>query len=200
MPTSRAGADTPDAGNAGDSARDGKRHIQAEALAELRAAFGERAIRADEPLARHGTFGVGGPAEVWATIAREEDLARLVTLAAAQGWPLMLVGNGTNVLYADAGAHGIVVRMADALWRLEPTDFTGASGQPLTRLIAGAGVSLPRLVNDLAERGLSGLEWGAGVPGTVGGGVVSNAGAHGACIGDTLESVRLLTAPPQPGA
>ena len=183
----------------GESGRRDGRQIQAAELAILRAELGERAIRADEPLARHGTFGVGGPAEVWVTIAREEDLARLVTLAAAQGWPLMLVGNGTNILYADAGARGVVARMADAFWRLEATDRADANGQPLTRLIAGAGVSLPRLVNDLAERGLSGLEWGAGVPGTVGGGVVSNAGAHGACIGDTLESVRLLTPPAQPG-
>jgi UDP-N-acetylmuramate dehydrogenase len=194
MPMSSAG------GTSGKHEESDGRPIQGEALAELRALFGERAIRADESLARHGTFGVGGPAEVWANVAREEDLARLVTLAVAHGWPLMLVGNGTNVLYADAGARGVVARMADAVWRLEATDLADANGQPLTRLIAGAGASLPRLVNDLAARGLSGLEWGAGVPGTVGGGVVSNAGAHGACVGDTLESVRLLTAPPQPGA
>ncbi len=168
-------------------------------LGELHATFGERAIRANEPLARHGTFGVGGPVDAWITVAREEDLARLVTLAARHRWPLMLVGNGTNVLYADAGGCGIGARMADAIWRLEETDQTDEEGHPLTRLIAGAGVSLPKLVNDLAERGLAGLEWGAGVPGTVGGGVISNAGAHGMCIGDTLESVRVLTAPATPG-
>ncbi|HLY31483.1 MAG TPA: UDP-N-acetylmuramate dehydrogenase [Ktedonobacterales bacterium] len=175
-----------------------EKYEKQEMLRELRATFGERVVRAGEPLARHGTFGVGGPADAWITVAREDDLAKLVTLAAQHGWPLMLVGNGTNVLYADAGAKGIVARMADAIWRLEPTDLTDAAGQPLTRLIAGAGVSLPKLVNDLAERGLSGLEWGAGVPGTIGGGVISNAGAHGACIGDTLAGVRVLTAPASP--
>ena len=163
------------------------------ARAQARDLFGERA-RINEPLARHGTFGVGGPAGMWITVASEAELTQLVTLAHTHDCPLMLVGNGTNVLYADAGARGIVARMADADWRIEPLEDGGA------RLTAGAGVSLPKLINDLATRGYAGLEWGAGVPGTVGGAVVSNAGAHGACTADTLESVRVLFAPQQPGA
>ncbi len=154
-------------------------------IATLRGRFGGR-VRPDEPLARHGTFGVGGPAEAWISVATEDDLAALVELAHGQGWPLMLVGNGTNVLYADAGARGIVARMAIEGWRIEPVDAARA------RLVAGGGVSLPKLVNDLAVAGLAGLEWGAGVPGTIGGAVVSNAGAHGACVADTLESARVL--------
>src|SRR5579863_690343 len=106
----------------GESGRRDGRHIQAAALATLRAELGERAIREDEPLARHGTFGVGGPAEVWVSIAREDELVGLVERARAHGWPLMLVGNGTNALYADAGARGIVARMALAEWRLEELD------------------------------------------------------------------------------
>jgi UDP-N-acetylmuramate dehydrogenase len=154
-------------------------------IEELQQAFG-RAVRANEPLARHGTFAVGGPAEAWVTIQREDDLLRLVGLAQARGWPLMLVGNGTNVLYADAGARGIVARMALTAWSLQAVDSEHSL------LTAGAGVSLPKLVNDLAERGLTGLEWGAGVPGTIGGAVVSNAGAHGACTADTLQTARIL--------
>lgn len=152
---------------------------------ELRAHFGA-SVRVDEPLARHGTFGVGGPADAWITITREEQLLQLSALAAERGWPLMLVGNGTNVLYADAGARGIVARMAIEGWQIADLDGERA------RLTASGGVSLPRLINNLATRGLSGLEWGAGVPGTIGGAVVSNAGAHGACVGDTLESARVL--------
>jgi len=170
--------------------------------ARLHDLFGAR-VRLDEPLARHGTFGVGGPAEVWITVVSEAELMQLVSLAHTQGCPLMLVGNGTNVLYADAGARGIVARMADADWRIEPLDDGGAGDTgdaQQVRLMAGAGVSLPKLVNDLAARGLTGLEWGAGVPGTVGGAVVSNAGAHGACTADSLESVRVLFAPQEPGA
>lgn len=148
-------------------------------------AFGERA-RPNEPLARHTTFGVGGPADVFVTVTSDAALLELVELARAHEWPLMLVGNGTNALFSDAGARGIVIRMAIDGWAVEPADGDHV------RLVAGAGVNLPKLVNDLADRGLAGLEWGAGVPGTVGGAVVSNAGAHGQCVADNLESVQVL--------
>ena len=159
-------------------------------LDTLRHHFGAR-VRANEPLARHGTFGVGGPADAWVAIEHEDELATLVTLAQTHRWPLMIVGNGTNVLYADAGARGIVARIAMTDWRLEPGPD---EAHPL--LVAGAGVSLPKLVNELAEQGLAGLEWGAGVPGTIGGAVVSNAGAHGACVADTLSAARVFFAAP----
>lgn len=154
-------------------------------IAELRARF-DKQVRAPEPLARHSTFGVGGPADAWVAIEREADLVSLAELVVAHGWPLMLVGNGTNVLYADAGMRGIVAKMALDAWQVADLDAERVL------LTAGAGVSLPRLVNDLAARGLAGLEWGAGVPGTIGGAIVSNAGAHGACTADTLRTARVL--------
>jgi UDP-N-acetylmuramate dehydrogenase len=144
-------------------------------------------LRIQESLARHGTFAVGGPAEVWINIQQEAELSKLVTAARDRQWPLMLVGNGTNILYADAGARGIVARMIMSDWSLEEVD------ENCCRLTAGAGISLPRLVNELAKRGWAGLEWGAGVPGTIGGAIVSNAGAHGACTADTLQSVTVLS-------
>jgi len=156
-------------------------------LSVLRAAFGAR-VRANEPLARHSTFGVGGPAGAWITITGEADLPRLVRLAQKHTWPLLLIGNGTNALFSDAGARGVVDRMNIEEWHLDAEDERSAL------LVAGAGVSLPKLVNDLAARGLAGLEWGAGVPGTIGGAVVSNAGAHGACVADTIQSARVLFA------
>jgi UDP-N-acetylmuramate dehydrogenase len=161
--------------------------------AELRARFGAL-VRAPEPLARHSTFGVGGPADAWVVVEQEAQLLELVELATARGWPLMLVGNGTNVLYADAGMRGVVAQMALEAWQLGELD------PEHTLLTAGAGVSLPRLVNDLAARGLSGLEWGAGVPGTIGGAIVSNAGAHGASIADTLRTARVLFADETPAS
>ncbi len=161
-------------------------------IAELRAHFGNR-VRLDESLARHGTFGVGGPAEAWVSVEREEELLRLVEQAAAHAWPLMLVGNGTNVLFSDQGARGVVARLSLTDWRLEEID------SERVRLVAGGGVNLPKLINELAERGLAGLEWGAGVPGTIGGGIVSNAGAHGVCIADTLVAARVLFSPQRPG-
>jgi UDP-N-acetylmuramate dehydrogenase len=163
-------------------------------VAELRAQFGPL-VRAPEPLARHTTFAVGGDADAWVTFAREEQAVALVELAAMRGWPLMLAGNGTNVLYADAGVRGIVAQMALAEWRLDPLDETDETDEPgvaRTLLTAGAGVNLPALVNALAARGLAGLEWAAGVPGTIGGAIVSNAGAHGASTSDTLRTARVL--------
>ncbi|HEY7091940.1 MAG TPA: UDP-N-acetylmuramate dehydrogenase [Ktedonobacterales bacterium] len=161
-------------------------------LDELRAIFGAR-LHPDEPLSRHGTFGVGGPADAWVSVAREEELVALVNLASERGWPLMLVGNGTNALFSDAGARGVVARMQIDTSTLEEL----LDGR--VRLTTGGGVNLPKLINDLAGKGLAGLEWGAGVPGTIGGGIVSNAGAHGACIADTLESARVLVVPSTPG-
>lgn len=169
------------------SAMHNTEHDANEMLPTLRDDFGVR-VRANEPLARHGTFGVGGPADAWITVASEADLLRLVRIAQEHAWPLLLIGNGTNALFADAGARGIVARMDIEEWRIE------AEGEDSALLVAGAGVNLPKLVNDLAARGLAGLEWGAGVPGTIGGAVVSNAGAHGACVADTIQSARVLFA------
>ena len=162
-------------------------------VADLRAQFGTL-VRAPEPLARHTTFAVGGDANAWVTLTQEDQVVALVELAAARGWPLMLAGNGTNVLYADAGVRGIVAQMALGDWRLDPLDDPDEPDGARTLLTAGAGVNLPALVNALAARGLAGLEWAAGVPGTIGGAIVSNAGAHGASTADTLRTARVLFA------
>jgi UDP-N-acetylmuramate dehydrogenase len=154
---------------------------------ELRARFGER-VRRDELLARHCTFGVGGPADVWVSLETQESLIELVTLSAQRRWPLLLVGNGTNILYADAGVRGIVARIALTGYTLEECEKDKA------RLIAGAGVSWPRLLNELAPLGWGGLEFGPGIPGTLGGGVVSNAGAHGGELGQVLQWVEVVDA------
>lgn len=147
-------------------------------------------VRRNEPLARHGTFGVGGPADVWVTLETSEELLDLVSRCMANEWPLLLVGNGTNVLYADAGARGIVARIALNEYTIEERDDGGAL------LNAGAGVSWPRLLNELAALGWGGLEFGPGIPGTLGGGVISNAGAHFGNLGEVLEWVDVVDARP----
>src|SRR2546423_15590210 len=76
---------------------------------ELHEHFRER-VRRNEPLARHGTFGVGGPADVWVSLDTQEALIGLVTLCTECRWPLLITGNGTNVLYADEGVRGVVAR------------------------------------------------------------------------------------------
>ena len=157
------------------------------AYTELRALLGERARRS-EPLARHCTFGVGGPADIWVSLATRKDLIGVVTLCAERRWPLLVTGNGTNVLYADAGVRGVVARVALNSYSIEEQDNDTAL------LIAGAGVSWPRLLNELAALGWSGLEFGPGIPGTLGGGVISNAGAHGSDLGEVLAWVEVLDA------
>ncbi len=146
-------------------------------------------LKLEEPLAKHGTFAVGGPAEVWFAAATEPELLGIIRMAQDYERPLLFAGNGTNVLYADAGAKGAVVRVSPEQWYLTEVDRKAGTAQ----LVIGAGVSLPKLVNDLANMGWAGLEWGAGVPGTIGGGVVSNAGCHGMCIGDSILSARVLS-------
>ncbi|GAC1429835.1 MAG: UDP-N-acetylmuramate dehydrogenase [Ktedonobacteraceae bacterium] len=149
--------------------------------------LGER-VRRNEPLARHCTFGVGGPADIWVSLATREDLLGVVTLCAERRWPLLITGNGTNVLYADAGVRGVVARVALNSYSIEE------QGNDTALLVAGAGVSWPRLLNELATLGWGGLEFGPGIPGTLGGGVISNAGAHGSDLGEVLTWVEVLNA------
>lgn len=154
---------------------------------ELFARFGSR-VRRNEPLARHCTFGVGGPADVWVSVDTPDDLVGLVTLCAEQRWPLLITGNGTNVLYADAGVRGVVARVAINTYSIEER------GPDSAFLTVGAGISWPRIINELTPMGWGGLEFGPGIPGTLGGGVVSNAGVHGHDLGQVLEWVDIVDA------
>ena len=147
-------------------------------------------VRRDELLSRHGTFGVGGPADVWVTLETPEEVLDLVSRCMANSWPLLLLGNGTNVLYADAGARGVVARLALNVYTIED------HGDGTALLRAGAGVSWPKLLNELAVLGWGGLEFGPGIPGTLGGGVISNAGAHFGNLGEILEWVDVVDARP----
>ncbi|MBA2286620.1 MAG: UDP-N-acetylmuramate dehydrogenase [Ktedonobacteraceae bacterium] len=153
--------------------------------AELRPHFHER-IRIHEPLARHCTFGVGGPADIWLSLDSREELAAIVRMCAEYHWPLLLIGNGTNVLFADAGVRGIVARNVLTHYSIED------HGDGTALMVADAGVSWPRLLNELAVQGWGGLEFGPGIPGTLGGGVVSNAGAHNSDLGQVLAWIEVL--------
>jgi UDP-N-acetylmuramate dehydrogenase len=152
---------------------------------DLQAHFRKR-VRRDEPLAKHCTFGVGGPADVWVSLDSRGELMELVRMCAERRWPLLLVGNGTNTLYADAGVRGIVARIAMDGYSIEDR------GDGTALLSAEAGVSWPRLLNELSPLGWGGLEFGPGIPGTLGGGVVSNAGAHNSNMGEVLEWIEIL--------
>src|SRR2546428_3897101 len=157
------------------------------AYSELHPYFQER-VRRNEPLARHSAFEVGGPADMWVSLESREELLSLVRLCAEGHYPLLIAGNGTNVLYADVGVRGIVARIALSTYHIED------HGDGTARLLADAGVSWPRLMHELAPLGWGGLEFGVGIPGTLGGGVISNAGAHNSELGRVLEWIEILDA------
>ncbi len=139
-----------------------------------------RDVRCHEPLRRHTTFRIGGPADVLVIPRTGEELRRVVAWLYERGEPFVVLGRGSNVLVSDRGVRGVVVKVAGALDRVR---WDG------TRLVAEAGAGLPRLSFRAARRGLAGLEFAAGIPGSVGGGVVMNAGAHGHSLAEVVRTV-----------
>jgi len=142
------------------------------------------AILADEPLSRHTTWRIGGPARWFCRVLTEEGLARVLAAARAERAPLALLGLGSNVLAADEGFPGFVVRLEGDFLRVvvEGAIVTAGGGAPLGGVCAAA-----------ARAGLSGLEPISGIPSSMGGAVRINAGAYGGEIFDVLESVRLVS-------
>ena len=126
-------------------------------------------ILAEEPLAPYTTWRIGGPAEILATPKDRSDVLVAAGFARERGIPWRVLGNGSNLLVVDAGVRGIVLRLRRAL------DEAAVVG---TTIRAGAGASFPALANLAARHGLSGLEFAAGIPGTLGGALVMNAGWH----------------------
>jgi len=147
----------------------------------------ETLVRRDEPLADKTTLGVGGAARFYAEPANEEDLSRLVVAAKAVGVPVFCLGRGSNLIVADSGYPGLVVRLAHSHWRELTLESPGL-------VYAGAGVRLKELCGFASRHGLAGLEFLEGIPGSVGGSLRMNAGAMGGWIFDVIEQVAYLTA------
>ena len=140
-----------------------------------------------EPLAAHTTFRIGGPAAFWCV---PHDVAQLrATLACCKAHAVRyyLLGNGSNTLFADEGFDGVVVDLRE----LAPP-VTVATQRDKVALTAGAGMTLGRLCAEAQQRGLTGLEFACGIPGTVGGAVYMNAGAYGGELKDVLTEVTFL--------
>jgi len=143
------------------------------------------AVRPLVPLAGFTSYRVGGPAEWFVSPRTLDDLRACFAWAAAAGLPVTLLGLGSNLLVSDRGLPGLVI----CTRRLRQTQFDEATG----RLTAAAGEPIARLAWKAADRGWAGLEWAVGIPGTVGGAVAMNAGAHQACTADILVNAQLLT-------
>lgn len=147
-------------------------------------------IRADEPLARYTSFHVGGPADWFYRADRVDELCRALAVARRLELPVHVLGGGSNVLVSDTGVRGLVI-----LNRAREYTLTEAADGELT-LVASSGAALPLLAGQLARKGAAGLEWAVGVPGTVGGAVVQNAGAWGSEIKDSLLWIEVMNRQP----
>ena len=133
-------------------------------------AFPAEALQRDCPMAACTTLRLGGPADLLAEPATEEELLRMLALAGERSVPVTVIGRGSNLLVRDGGIRGLVIRIGRRMKGIE-TDGTS--------LMAMAGTTLTELAHHAAVSGLAGLAFASGIPGTVGGGVLMNAGAYG---------------------
>ena len=150
----------------------------------LRGAGFRGELAAESPLAPLTTWRIGGPAQLLASPVDLDDLVCAVSWANGASVPWRVLGNGSNLLVRDAGVRGLVLRIRKTLDRVT---FTGST------VAAGAGASMPAVANAAAAQGLAGIEFGAGIPGSVGGALVMNAGWHEFEIGNVVAAVGALT-------
>lgn len=141
-------------------------------------------LRFYEPMAKHTSFKIGGPAEVMAFPKNSTELAEILKQSAFLDRKAAIIGAGTNILAPDEGIQGIVICLKDCLGGMEQLDQT--------HVCVSAGVTMARAAVFAAERNLGGLEFAHGIPGTVGGGIYMNAGAYGGEIKDVCERVSVM--------
>jgi len=157
---------------------------------ELTSIKGE--IRKNEPMSRHTSYAIGGPADLFAVPADREDLATLLREIKEKELKHFVLGGGTNLLVRDGGFRGIVIslqRMQAIKIEREYRSIGGA----FTIVFVEAGMPLQKLLSFAVDEGLTGLEFAAGIPGTVGGAVCMNAGTALGEFGDVIDSVTLLS-------
>ena len=141
-------------------------------------------LRFEEPMSRHTSFRIGGPAEVMAFPKNKEELAKILKASALMDLKPAILGAGTNILAPDEGISGLVICLKDCMDGMEQLDET--------HIRVAAGVTMTRAAVFAANLGLGGMEFAHGIPGTVGGGVYMNAGAYGGEICQICESVEVM--------
>lgn len=139
----------------------------------------------DEPLSRFTTMRVGGPADLFAVAHNAFELRGLAKFARSRGIPLTILGRGSNVVISDAGIRGLVIQNRAEGLRVDPAAASAT---------AESGVPMARIATETQHAGLSGLEFGLAIPGSVGGAVWANAGAHESDIASVLQSASVLLA------
>lgn len=140
-------------------------------------------LKINEPLSLHTSWGVGGPADYFFEPQGREELALVMRLAAEDDLPLTIIGRGSNLLVRDGGIRGLVVSIGPPFHYLQPRPGG---------LVAGAGTPMTELARVAAASGYAGLEFAAGIPGSLGGAVIMNAGAFGSSLGEFVQEVALI--------
>lgn len=143
----------------------------------------KKPILFDVPMKKHTTWKVGGPADCMVFPSSMEEVEAIVSFLNQEGIKYNVIGNGSNLLVADAGIRGVVIKMGEA--------FSACAWHD-NEAVAEAGMLLPSLALEAAERSLSGLEFAAGIPGSIGGAVRMNAGAYGGTIGEYVTKVEAV--------
>ena len=138
-------------------------------------------IKQNEPLSKHTTFAIGGPAKYFSVAKTKEDVLEAIDFAKGKNLPFFLLGSGSNLLVRDRGYEGLIIKMQIGGLKTEEEKVT-----------LGAGILLSQAMNESANKGLSGLEWAVGIPGTIGGAVNGNAGAYGRAVAESVENVIVL--------
>jgi UDP-N-acetylmuramate dehydrogenase len=147
-------------------------------------------VKLEEPLARYTTFGVGGPADAYVVASSARQVADIVRLCRFEGVPFFVLGSGSNIVIGDRGIRGVTIGNA-AKAMTEPQLVQNDGRRYVVR--ADAGCSFAAISRRSAFAGYAGLEWACGIPGTIGGAVVYNAGAYGGCLGDVLQRIAVAT-------
>ena len=142
-------------------------------------------IQKDEPMKKHTTFRIGGPADYFIMPSNEKELAETIRVCREFSIPIYIVGNGSNLLVGDKGFRGAIIQLYKSMGTFQ------VEGNQIT---AQAGCSLAQIANAALDAALTGFEFAAGIPGTLGGAVVMNAGAYGGEMKDVLTSVEYLAA------
>lgn len=142
-------------------------------------------MKKDVILAPLTTFNIGGPADWFEEVKNEKDLVEVITFCQDKKIPFLILGGGSNILFTDKGFRGMVIKVQSSKFKVK-------SYNSKFKITAEAGAPLNKLVNLATKNSLSGLEFAAGIPGTVGGAVVGNAGAWQESIGDRVKRVKIL--------
>ena len=153
-------------------------------LEKLQKMLGEAKVLVNEPMTSHTTFRIGGPADYFVMPETVEELANVLKLCKEENTPYFILGNGSNLLVGDKGFRGVVIQLYK--------NFDGLSMEG-TKITAKSGAMLIRVAKEAGKAGLTGLEFASGIPGTIGGAMVMNAGAYGGEMKDVVTSVTVLT-------